>query len=164
MEFLFFLIESVPATILGIVITILFEDWLKDLLVPLTMKLGSKKDESISGVWRCTFFYDNQEVGKTEIIEIKGLAGRYMGWIIPNPQNTGAAKRTETAKPLRLSGQVKGDRLFTGKWLHPERRSRQHGAFNFVVRDDNKHMDGMWLGYSERNNQIDAGRWVGERL
>ena len=164
MELFLLITKWIAGPVIGIVVTLLFRDPIEDQLALLAIRFGSKKDETISGVWKCTFYYETDSEGKTEVIEIKRFLGRSIGWIIPHDENTGAAKRAQAIRPMRLSGSVKGNRLFTGRWLHPERRSHQHGAFNFVVRHDNKHMDGMWLGYSERNNRIDKGKWVGERI
>ena len=109
------------------------------------------------------FKYDGSERGRTEVVELRRLFGRYSGWIVPSDQNTGAALRTQHQRPLRFTGQV-AHGLFTGKWHHPEKLSHEHGAFSFVIELNNKHMKGMWLGYSDTNKRIDSGTWLGDRL
>lgn len=33
-----------------------------------------------------------------------------------------------------------------------------------ILRQDNEHMEGIWLGYSESGNIIESGRWEWKRI
>lgn len=164
MEFLILLIKWTLAPLISIVVTLVFSEPLKDRLAPLVTSLGTKKEYGVSGLWKATFFYGKSEEPHIQVIQLSTLLGSIVGRIVPHEFNEGAAKRTENSRPLRVRGSIKDNRIFTGIWFHPEKRSHHHGAFNLIIRQDNEHMEGMWLGYSEKDNLIETGRWTWERL
>lgn len=164
MELALFVLKWVIGPIVGVIVTLLVSEPLKDRLAPLVMRLGSKKEEGVSGLWKATFFYGQPEVAHIQVIEISILFGSVVGRIVPHNLNEGAAKRTENDRPLRVRGSIKDNRFFTGTWFHPEGRSYHHGTFDLIIRQDNERMEGMWLGYSETKNKIETGRWIWERI
>lgn len=164
MELLLFLLKFVFGPIVAVVITLLVSEPLKDRLAPLVTRLGSKKEEGVTGLWKATFYYGSPEVKFVQAIEISTLFGSVVGRIVPHRLNEDSAKRTESDRPLRVRGTVKDNRFFTGIWFHPERRSHHHGAFDLLIRQSNAQMEGVWLGYSESKNVIESGRWVWERI
>jgi hypothetical protein len=164
MEIALFVVKWVLGPVLGVVVTLLVSEPLKERLAPLVSQLGSKKEEGVTGLWKASFFYGDPAVQHVQVIEISTLFGSVVGRIIPHELNEGAAKRVQETRPLRVRGTIKDNRFFTGVWFHPERRSHHHGAFDLVVRQNNLQMEGMWLGYSETKNVIETGRWVWERI
>jgi hypothetical protein len=164
MELALFVLKWVIGPIVGVVVTLLVSDPLKDRLAPLVTQLGSKKEDGITGLWKATFYYGSPEVAHVQVIEISSLFGSFVGRIVPHRLNEGAAKLTESARPLRVRGTVKDNRFFTGVWFHPGRRSHHHGAFDLIIRQNNALLEGMWLGYSETKNVTEVGRWVWERI
>lgn len=164
MEFALFVLKWVVGPIVGVVVTLLVSEPLKDRLAPLVARLGSKKEEGVSGLWKASFYYGHPEATHIQVIEISTLFGSVVGRIVPHDLNEGAAKRSESSRPLRVRGSIKDNRFFTGTWFHPERRSHHHGAFDLIIRQNNLRMEGMWLGYSETKNVIETGRWVWERI
>jgi hypothetical protein len=164
MEILTFILKSVAGPIVAVIVTLIVSEPLKDRLAPLIAKLGSKKEQGISGIWKASFLYGKSDDVHIEVIEISVFMGTIVGRIVPHALNEGAAKRTENNRPLRMRGSVKDNRFFTGIWFHPERRSHHHGAFDLIIRQNNWRMEGMWLGYSETKNVIETGRWTWERI
>lgn len=163
-ELTLFFLKWVVGPIVAVVVTLLVSDPLKERLAPWVTRLGSKKEEGVSGLWKASFYYGEPEVAHIQVIEISTLFGSVVGRIVPHNLNEGAAKRAQSTRPLRVTGTVKDNRFFTGTWFHPERRSHHHGAFDLIIRQNNLHMEGMWLGYSETKNVIETGRWIWERL
>ena len=164
MEVAVWLLKWVAGPIAGIVVTLLLSEPLKERLAPLVLRLGSKKEEGVTGRWLATFGHGIPEVEYLEVIEISLLFGLVVGRIVPHRLNQGAAKRVAESRPVRVKGTITNNRHFTGTWLHPERRSHHRGAFDLIIRQNNVHMQGMWLGYSETNNVIQTGRWEWRRL
>ena len=164
MEVIAWLLKWVVGPVVAIVITLLLSDPLKERLAPLVLRLGSKKDEGVTGTWVATFYHGQPEVAYVEVIEVSTLLGYVIGRIVPHPLNQGLAKTTERAKPLRVKGTIKDNRFFAGVWLHPGRLSHHRGAFSLIIRQNNIDMRGMWLGYSESKNVIETGRWEWRRL
>lgn len=164
MELALWLLKWVIGPIVGAVVTLAVSEPLKEWLAPFVARLGSKKEEGVSGRWEATFYYGPNEDQYVEVIEVSHLFGAVVGRIVPHTSNHAAAKKVEKKRPLRVRGAVKDNRFFTGVWLHPGRRSHHHGAFDLIVKTDNEHMDGYWLGYSESKNVIESGRWSWKRL
>ena len=83
MEVVLFMLKYVAGPIVAVIVTLLFKEPIEDYLAPIAMRLGSKKDQTIAGVWKCTFYYEDDGEGRDEVIEIKSFLGRYLGRIIP---------------------------------------------------------------------------------
>ena len=164
MEALLWGLKWILGPVVGVVVTLLAREPLKERLAPLVLLLGSKKEDGITGVWVATFWHGTPETEYVEVIEVSLLLGQYVGRIVPHTLNQGAAKRVASGRPVRVRGSVVNNRHFRGEWLHPERRSHHRGTFDLIVRQNNVHMQGMWLGYSESQNVIQAGRWEWKRL
>lgn len=164
MEVGILLLKWVAGAVVSIVVTLVVSEPLKNWLAPLVAQLGSKQDEGVKGLWLATFYHGQSQKPYVEAIEISKLFGVVVGRIVPHPDNHLAAKKVEQKHPLRLRGSVQDNRYFTGIWFHPNRRSHVHGAFNVIIFQDNEHMNGLWLGYSERQNAIESGKWSWQRL
>jgi hypothetical protein len=164
MDVLLWLARWVLGPILALVVTLLLSEPLKNRLAPLVAKLGSKREVGVTGQWKATFTYGPSDETFVEAIEISSLFGVFVGRVIPHADTYPELKRNEKSKPLRLRGEVKDNRYFTGVWFHPLRRSHFHGAFELLIHQNGEQMNGMWLGYSERKNTIESGDWTWERL
>jgi hypothetical protein len=164
MEWALQFLKWIIGPIVGVLVTLLVSEPLKERLAPLVMRLGSKRQVGVSGLWKATFYYGDAETSHVQVIEISALLGLIIGRIVPHELNEGAAKRAEDGRPLRVRGAVKDNRFYTGTWLHPEKRSHHQGAFDLIIRRDNMRMEGMWLGYSETKNIVETGRWIWERI
>ncbi|BDA71711.1 hypothetical protein CAL7716_058770 [Calothrix sp. PCC 7716] len=164
MEVVLLLLNWVAGSIVSIVITLFMSETLKNWLAPFVSQLGSKQDEGVKGLWLATFYYGQQQTPYIEAIEVSELFGVVVGRIVPYPDNHPTAKKVEQKFPLRLRGSVQDSRYFTGIWFHPNRRSHVHGAFKMLISQDNEHMNGMWLGYSESKNVIESDKWIWQRL
>lgn len=164
MEIALWLFKVIAAPIAAIIVTLLFSETLKSWLSPIVLKLGSRKEEGVSGLWTATFFYGKPEISYIEVIELSTLLGYVVGRIVPHTLNQGAAKRVQWVRPLRVKGTVKDNRFFSGTWIHPERLSHHYGAYDLIIRQNNTEMQGMWLGYSESKNIIETGRWEWRRI
>lgn len=158
------MITVIVGAIAGVIVTLAIGEPLKEWLAPFVARLGSKKSLGVRGRWEATFYYGPTEEKYVEIIEVSDLFGVIVGRIVPHASNHAAVRKVEMYRPLRVRGAVKDNRFFTGVWLHPNRRSHHHGAFDLIVKTDNEHMEGYWLGYSESKNVIESGRWSWKRL
>lgn len=152
------LLKWVAAPTVSILVTLLFSEPIKNWIAPLLSRLGTKSDNSVRGVWIAQFQYGNTSY--TEVIEIISFLGIFVGKIIPDPRNNNTLRQIENSRPVRLRGSVKDHRFFTGIWFHPLRSSHFHGAFDLIVHLDGEHMSGIWIGYSETKNVIEAGEWT----
>ncbi|SEB14078.1 hypothetical protein SAMN05660964_03784 [Thiothrix caldifontis] len=159
METLLWFLKWVIGPIVGVFVTLLVSEPLKNWLAPLVSKLGSKQEEGITGKWKATFYYGSTEIPYVEMLEISSLFGQVVGHIIPHEDNHSAIKEIEDKKTLRLRGIIKDNRFFTGVWFHPNRKNHHHGAFKLLIDTNNEEIRGIWLGYSESRNKIESGRW-----
>ena len=164
MELALWILKFVIGPIVAVIVTLLITDPLKTRLAPLVLRFGSKKQVGVGGRWVATFYFGENETPFVEVIEMSKLLGFVVGRIVPHKLNVGNAKAIQHAKPIRVRGTIKDNRFFTGIWLHPERHSHHHGAFDLVIRQSNVLMEGMWLGYSESRNRVVVGRWEWRRL
>ena len=164
MEAILWGVKWVLGPIVAAIVTLLVREPLKERLAPLILIFGSKRDDGITGLWECRFWHGAPEVEYVEVVEVSLLLGSYIGRIVPHKLNQGAAKRVAESRPIRVRGTVLNNRHFRGEWLHPERRSHHRGTFDLIIRQNNEHLQGMWLGYSESQNVIQAGRWEWKRL
>jgi hypothetical protein len=164
MEVLFWLLKWIIGPVLGVIVTLLISEPLKERLAPIVSWLGSKKATGVTGRWEAVFHHSSRAEPYRELIEVSFLFGAVVGRIVPSDINHEDAKNIEKDKPLRIRGSIKDHRFFTGVWFHPSRRSHHHGAFDLIIRQDNDRMDGLWLGYSESSNNIESGRWEWNRI
>jgi hypothetical protein len=163
LDIVIFLARWVFGPIVAVCITLLVSEPLKNWLAPVVAKLGSRKDQGISGRWIAVFSHGPQEAEYVEVIEISSLFGQLVGRVVPDKRNYPALREVDKVRPLRLRGTIKDNRYFTGIWFHPVRRSHHHGAFELLLNVDGESMDGLWLGYSETKNTIQTGRWAWRR-
>ncbi|OWQ91860.1 hypothetical protein CDN99_05670 [Roseateles aquatilis] len=164
MEVIVWIVKWAVGPVVAAIVTIVVREPLKERLAPLVLRFGSKKEDGIAGLWETRFWHGVPETEYVEVIEVSLLLGSYVGRIVPHPLNQGAAKRVADQRPIRVRGSVLNNRHFRGEWLHPERRSHYRGAFDLIIRQNNDRLQGMWLGYSESQNVIQAGRWEWRRL
>jgi hypothetical protein len=164
MEFVLWIVKWVIGPIVGVIVTLLVSEPLRERLAPLVSRFGSKKEGTVGGTWMATFYHGPTEVAYLEVIEVSHLFGFVVGRITPHELNHIAAQKVAWAKPLRIRGSVKDNRFFTGVWVHPNRLAHHHGAFDLIINQDNEHMSGIWLGYSESQKIIESGRWEWVRL
>lgn len=164
MEAILLILKFVVGPVVAVIVTLIVTEPLKTRLAPFIARFGSKKEEGITGNWLATFYYGEDECQYIEAIEISGLLGNFVGHIIPHAQNHADLKQIEDTKPLRLRGEVKDSRFFTGVWFHPNRRNHHQGAFKLLVNTNNEEIKGIWLGYSESKNVVESGRWEWKRI
>ena len=126
----------------------------------------SKKDGPI-GVWEATFLHGPEKKEYVEVIELTSSFGIIYGRVISDKANYEAVKSELIRKNLssipRLKGRIEHNRHFTGEWYHPLWHSHYHGAFHLLLDTGGEVMNGMWLGYSENRNAIEAERWNWKR-
>lgn len=146
------------SAIISTVLSLLFTDQIKGLFSGLFIKIGFSKGVNLNGIWKCSFVYN----GKTyvEIVKIKQIGNRATGRIEPDSENYDALKKVMYNKPLRLTGIITGERYFTGYWYHPIETYRYHGAFQLIVRPDDRNAEGIWVGFSRTANRIESGKWI----
>lgn len=164
MEFLLLIGKWLAAPVVAIVVTLLFGEPLRERLVPLLYRLGSKKEKGIEGFWRATFVAGARPAQTyVEYIEIRARFGILVGTIYPHPENYLALRDVEMSRPVRVRGQVKDNTFFSGQWVHPIRLSHHMGTFDLVISRNNMTMHGLWLGYSETRKAIESQAWQWER-
>lgn len=164
MEASLWILKFIIGPVVAVIVTLLVSEPLKTRLAPIVSRFGSKKQEGITGKWKTTFFYGENEVEYVEVLELSALLGNIVGHVIPHELNHKELKKVESEKPLRLRGEIKDNRFLTGIWFHPSSRNHHQGAFKLLINTNNEAIGGTWLGYSERKNIIEDGRWEWERL
>jgi hypothetical protein len=164
MEITLWVLKLISGPVVAIIVTLLVSEPLKNKLAPLVARLGTKKEEGITGKWKAIFYYGKEETQYIEVLELSSLLGNIVGHIIPHEINHADLKLVETEKPLRLRGEVKDNRFFAGIWFHPNRQNHHQGAFELLINTNNEEIYGIWLGYSENKNVIESGRWEWQRL
>ncbi len=164
MEAILWILKFIVGPVVAVIVTLTVSEPLKTRLAPIVARFGSKKEEGITGKWLATFYYGKDETPYTEAIEVSGLLGNFVGHIIPNDKNHADLKQIENTKPLRLRGEVKDNRFFTGIWFHPNRHNHHRGAFKLLINTNNEVIKGVWLGYSESKNVVESGRWEWKRI
>jgi hypothetical protein len=164
MEILIVILKWVIGPIVSFAVTLVVSDPLKNVLAPLVCYLGSKTDEGIKGRWKATFYYGDDETPHNELIQISILLGSVVGHVLSHPDGHDQGSKNNRFIPLRLRGNIKDNRYFTGVWFHPHSRSRHHGAFELLIDVSNTAMSGVWLGYNEKHNVVASGRWVWVRI
>lgn len=164
MELAFTVAKWIVGPVVGVLITVLLTEPLRERLLPLLTIWGSKKSEGVIGVWRAEFFFGDEQNSYVEIVELKHRFGLIVGRIVPSDENYPALRKVEHDKPLRVRGAVRDNQFFSGTWFHPLRRSHHTGTFDLLLNRGNFRMEGQWLGYSERRNQIESQAWVWTRV
>jgi len=155
--------KFIAPPVAGALVTLFVSDPLKQRLAPVVTWLGSQKDCGVTGKWLATFTFGPSQTEYTELIEVRSLFGSFVGRILPSEHNHANAAHSAGEKPIRVRGTMKDNRFFTGVWMHPNKRSHHHGAFNLILKLDGNHMEGYWMGYSERQSTIDRGEWRWKR-
>lgn len=163
-EAVFWILKFVIGPVVAIIVTLMVSEPLKTRLAPIVARIGSKKEGSITGKWLATYHFDTEETPRIETIEVSKLLGNYVGHIIPHKRNHNDLKKIENTKCLRLRGEVKDNRFFTGIWFHPNPKNHHQGAFNLLIQTNNEELHGKWLGYNESENVIESGRWEWKRI
>jgi hypothetical protein len=164
MELALTVAKWIVGPVIGVIITVLLTEPLRERVLPLLTIWGSKKTPSVVGIWKAEFLFGDEKIPYVEIIEIKHSFGLLIGRIVPSEENYTALRNVEHEKPLRIRGVVKDNQFFSGTWIHPLRLSHHAGTFDLLINRGNNRMEGQWLGYSERRNQIESQDWIWTRL
>lgn len=164
MEIIVTLAKGVAASLAGVLATILIAEPLRERLLPYLTVWGTKKSSGIIGTWRAEFLFGHEGKSHIEIIELKYSLGLIVGKIIPSKENYNEIRKIEHRKPIRVRGSVRDNQFFSGTWFHPLRRSHHTGSFDLLINRNHDHMEGKWLGYSERRNQIESQSWIWTRI
>jgi hypothetical protein len=163
MEFIVTLAKWIAGPLIGVLVTVLLTEPLRERLLPILAAIGTKDRQGITGVWRATFLFGTPRQSYVEHIELRHRFGVIVGRIIPSPENYAAAKAVENRRPLRVRGVLKDNLFFSGVWFHPAVRSHHTGTFDLLVNRDNDTMTGHWLGYSEGRHAIESEQWLWQR-
>lgn len=156
------LVSAIISAFLGVV----FSDQIIKCVTQTFVKLGIKKEISLAGKWKAKCCKENagEKVDEfTEIIELETRFGIILGYLSIESPNYKLFASSSYPKPLRVKGYLIDSRYFVGFWYHPGEKSRYHGVFHFIISPNLNNMDGKWLGYSEKINEIDNGVWVWEK-
>ncbi len=94
-EIALWLLKFVIGPVVAVVVTLTVSEPLKTRLAPIIARIGSKKEEGITGKWEATFYYGSEEIPYVEAIEVSGLLGNYVGHIIPHNINHEELKKNE---------------------------------------------------------------------
>ena len=156
---------AILGAILSVIFGVIFSDPLKYIFTPLLARLGQKKD-GINGIWLATFEYPTQTGIDLypEVIELSTFLGQIVGRIIPHEKNHPRLVSAAPNKPIRLRGELRDNLFFTGTWLQPLDRQHYHGAFHLLVRMTGDEMEGTWIGYSDKMQAIEQGKWSWQRI
>jgi hypothetical protein len=87
MEALLWVLKFLVGPVVAVVVTLMVSEPLKTRLSPLVARLGSKKEEGITGIWEATFFYGPDEIPYIEVIQVSALLGNFVGHIQPHERN-----------------------------------------------------------------------------
>lgn len=164
MSVLLWVISTIGAAIIGLLVSVFFDEPLKKFLTPLIVKTSVKK-RSIAGTWVTTFTYNKQNTTENyiEVIELHKRLGVVIGRVVPDARNYPALRLVEKDKPIRLRGEVFREKYLTGVWFHPIETDRFQGSFQLIISNDKQSMSGKWLGFSESKEIIDSGDWEWKR-
>ena len=153
--------EIILSAIISALLSLVFADQMKGFIFGVASTVGIFKTVNMTGVWRCTFDYN--EKSYVEIISIKQFGNRIVGKIEYDHENYDAVKKVMDKHPLRLTGTVADSRYITGFWYHPIEQNRYHGAFQMILEPNVSHAEGKWVGMSKTANAIESGKWVFEK-
>ncbi|MBY6263099.1 hypothetical protein EI613_14425 [Azospirillum sp. 412522] len=164
MDIIILLSKWVAGPTIGIIITVLLTEPLRDRLVHILNSLGSKRNTGISGLWKASFYFGENDKDYVEYINIYYKYGIVVGAISPSEDNYIELRKVHDEKPLRVRGTVKDNMFFSGTWFHPVRHSHHTGEFTLLISRSNDVMIGQWLGYSESHHRIESNKWVWTRV
>jgi hypothetical protein len=163
MELLAWTVSAVGSAAIGIVLTLLFGDALKNATFSLMSKLSLHDEDGLNGVWIATFYYPHPDTGAstpfTEAIRLEERLGMVTGRVVDDPHNTPREGRAKSKNPVRLRGQLKDNNYLSGIWLHPSRQAHYHGSFQLIVYPSGNDLRGQWIGFSQTKNEVVADRW-----
>jgi len=126
-------------------------------------KVDLPRRSTFEGTWEATFTMAGEDgVAKSysEKIKLVKRLGTYYGYNVPDSNNHELLKTVDAQKPMRLRGTIVDNRYFTGVWFHPSNQSRFHGAYQLLLGLSGESMEGVWTGFSESRNGIEAGSWT----
>jgi len=164
MEIALWIIKFIVGPVVAVVVTLIVSEPLKDRLAPLVSRLGNKKPEGIAGLWKATYYSGKPVSPHTQVVELSSFFGLVVGRVVPHKLNDDFTRKYEKLRPLRVRGTVARGKRFTGVWFHIDRRALHHGAFDLIIRESNRHMDGQWLGFYEPKSAVETGKWEWERV
>ena len=165
MDIIGIITSSIVGAIISLIFSLLFTDFLRDLLATLVIRFARSSKKDISGQWRSVFTVKRSGtlLNVEEILEMKTGLGIVVARKCIN-DSKGINQGKDKNKPLRLRGELQDGRYLTGIWYHPSQISRFHGSFQLVLRQNGKHMSGIWTGFDENKNKVVSGEWVFERV
>ena len=165
MNVLLWVLGATGSGLVGILLSVLFQDQIRIWLASRVSLLGRGKKRGIEGIWKGTFTVvrGHVSVQYVEAIEITRALGIVEGRIVPDARNYDALQTISDERPLRLRGEVGESFFLTGVWFHPLQTHRFTGAFQLAMDPSGKAMKGKWVGFSETLAAIDSGEWILER-
>ena len=124
-----------------------------------------RRNNALVGKWKASFNYIKNDTVNiyTEIIQLNRKGGKVIGHIIEDDRNYERLRLVHRSHPLRLEGEFRENRFFTGTWYHPIETNRFFGSFQLQLETTNR-LVGVWIGLSEAKNAIDNGKWEWNKL
>lgn len=115
---------------------------------------GPKK--ALAGIWICQFRFnrvneeDQSEEVATETMVVKLLqtGNKIKGYSI-----------FAVDHPEVFEGCISNERYFTGTYYNQNNQHGFHGAFQFVLSNRHKRMEGKWIGFNRAGNSVEAENW-----
>ena len=126
------------------IITILFSEPIKFLLINAFGGIIQKKTARIKGYWKASM---GRTPDKTEIILLKQFGNYIIGKSIFSRMNP----------TYKIKGHILRDSYFYGTWTHIGINDYRCGTFQLVLEEDCEKMTGNWTGIE--NNEVIVGDW-----
>lgn len=171
------------ASLIAFVIGAIFKERIRTFFLNLIDRIQTARSTDIDGVWETHFSFrrrtksstlsdgattlieieEGEEKHYTEIIELKSSYGRILGRLKPDPRNGERLAAVQHRRPIRIRGEIRCDRYFTGSWYHPIKTNLNHGAFQMIISCNGRCMRGKWVGFRD-SDEIVTGIWEWKKL
>ncbi len=167
MKIIGWLLATVAASLISATIGALLSERLQRVAAAVATKFsGPQKALGIDGRWSATFEIVDRQGHRREYTELIDLSSR-LGTIVgrlPDHKINRQRRPNLTPHVLRVRGQLRDRRYFSGTWFHPEPSNPLHGAFHIILDTSARTMTGLWIGYDDRLNEVVSGKWDWQRV
>lgn len=117
---------------------------------------GHSSKRALAGIWICQFRFNkiNEEdqtvetATETMVVKLSQTGNKIKGHSI-----------FAVDHPEVFEGCISNDRYFTGTYYNQNNQHGFHGAFQFVLSNRLKRMEGKWIGFNRAGNSIEADNW-----